>query len=78
MKMRCGFVSNSSSASFVLYNKYLTKGERKKILNYSDGDGWTIYEDGRYIRGHTIMDNGGFLEFLKELNIGMGAIKEWK
>jgi len=58
MKIRSGFVSNSSSSSFIIERKNLTKKQISKIKNHIDEhnkmdpldqynhcDGWSIYEN---------------------------------
>lgn len=64
MKIRQGFVSNSSSSSFVAAIDRLTDVEIAKLLAYQDSeentDGWTItlnHEMG-LVEGFTTMDNG--------------------
>lgn len=73
MKIRNGFVSNSSSASFIVALSVLTGLDKDKILNYdkfeSDRgwtDGWTIEVDDEkgIIRGYTSMDNGDFSDYI--------------
>lgn len=77
MKIRNGFVSNSSSSSFVVSLSVLNESERQKILNYEnhcDGgignlrDYWNIRidEERGVIRGSTIIDNGDLSEYLGE------------
>ena len=39
MKIRNGFVSNSSTSSFLIYGILLDEDEIKKALNIQDGDG---------------------------------------
>lgn len=75
MKTRHGFVSNSSSASFVVALSVLSEKEIRKIKSYTQYensdenryfDHWEIYED-QYrgiLTGNTIMDNGSFSEYI--------------
>jgi hypothetical protein len=56
MKTRAGFVSNSSSLSFVLLKKVLTEHQINKILEINSDD-WVIRECEKFIEGTTIMDN---------------------
>jgi len=75
MKMRQGFVSNSSSASFVIIKDKLTEYQFKMLLLYSHKDnknnidGWDICEQEEFVKGNTIMDNGGIYSFIEELEI---------
>lgn len=75
MKTRNGFVSNSSSASFVVALSVLTEKEIRKIKGYADFckfskneriDYWEIYEETKkgIMSGYTIMDNGSLCEYL--------------
>ena len=61
MKIRIGFVSNSSSASFVIIKDKLTEDQIKQLLDYNDSeenyDGWNISIRGEFVSGFTIMDN---------------------
>lgn len=73
MKIRNGFVSNSSSSSFVLNTNNLTVKQLRRFKEYfaSDKlniDGWSITEDEEKgtIEGYTIMDNDELREWLKE------------
>jgi len=84
MKTRIGFVSNSSSSSFILLKKYLTDKQTKKILSYNGkelratggegkhiyeyGECWTIRADEDVIRGDTSMDNGILYKIIYEMD----------
>ncbi len=80
MKIRNGFVSNSSSSSFVVALSVLNEDEKKKILDYVPfsneetedyRDHWSIRVDETrgVIYGFTTMDNGGLSKYLgEELN----------
>ena len=75
MKIRFGFVSNSSSSSFVASIDKLGKKNMNKIIKYIDSaeneDGWEykIDEEKGLFTGYTFMDNGGLGEFLIKTGI---------
>lgn len=69
MKIRNGFVSNSSSSSFVIFLDNITTTQLKMIENHGDSDSdyddkWVIDSDGSTVRGHTWMDNFDMRSFL--------------
>ena len=79
MKMRNGFVSNSSSASFIIAKTALSELQIKALLEYSDSiednwDGWIIREEEYFIKGRTTMDNGSISDFIDSLEIPEGSI----
>jgi hypothetical protein len=82
MKIRNGFVSNSSSSSFVVDVKNLTPLEINYLLEYDNcnrhfyGDSWDIHliEGGKQIRGVTFMDNGDLDEYLKEKGVDISKL----
>jgi len=63
MKIRQGFVSNSSSSSFVIARSYLTEEQICALRAHCDGpvgmwhDTWNIYENEYQVTGSTIMRN---------------------
>lgn len=86
MKLRNGFVSNSSSASFVLLKKYLTKDQIKEILACNEKelkhDGgydefWHIKDEEDVITGITTMDNDILHAILYEMNPPLKALLNW-
>jgi len=74
MKIRQGFVSNSSSASFVVALSVLTEKDIRKIMSYNNHiktkrgwcDFWDIKVDDKkeIIVGSTFMNNGDLDEYL--------------
>ena len=75
MKTRNGFVSNSSSSSFIVSKSKLTDEEVLKIMAYDaysqkcdeDGnykDSWSFNSNGDKLTGWTPMDNGDFGDFV--------------
>jgi hypothetical protein len=71
MKIRAGFVSNSSSASFVIknYKDVLSPFQRHRLINHQffmeeTNDGWSITEHGKDLSGSTVMDNGYLPEYM--------------
>jgi hypothetical protein len=81
MKTRQGFVSNSSSASFVVSRSALTELQIALIKNHAkaakilfptkhhDFDAWEITDNGSEIYGSTIMDNGDMGQFLARIGV---------
>jgi len=78
MKIRTGFVSNSSSASFIIKKYHLSEkqiDDIKKYLAEDNEDGWQTDEDEHIIEGWTSMDNDAFGEWLdKQEGIDRRAI----
>ena len=84
MKVRNGFVSNSSSASFILQVSKMSDLQiyamfnldamtRALNIDFRD-DGWTIKDAGEFIHGDTIMDNGAMTKFFKAIGLSEAAI----
>lgn len=78
MKIRQGFVSNSSSSSFVIAKSAITAEQRDNIYNHyevADDDMWDVSENDHFILGYTFMDNFNMLEFLIGIGIPRDAIR---
>ena len=89
MKQRSGFVSNSSSSSFVISKKALKKGQLKKIRNHMHkgtvmglytswnsniDDSWLITKEFGMVKGTTMMANFPMREFLEKIGVNMDAV----
>jgi hypothetical protein len=70
MKMRLGFVSNSSSASFVLDTNGLSAKKIRKIVTQgpAEDDAWAVthHEDGK-VSFFTVVDNFDLPAWIREL-----------
>lgn len=83
MKVRNGFVSNSSSSSFVINLEDISAKQLKKIQSHklrlefwqNDDDEWTIDVDDDKVSGHTWMDNFDMHEYLKDIGVDMSKVK---
>lgn len=91
MKLRTGFVTNSSSSSFTIAKSNLTADQIEKIKNhikvakelemdssyYDEWDRWSITETDQSIRGFTIMNNFNMSKFLRLIGVD-GKNVEWE
>ena len=89
MKIRIGFVSNSSSSSFIVSKKVLSEEQIVAIKNHiehssknfpqikyaTDNQRWRITENDKEIKLSTNMDNFDMHEFLLALGVKDRHIK---
>lgn len=74
MKTRLGFVSNSSSSSFILSTRQMTAYQLAQILkknSETDYEGWTVEysEDGEHVSFWTSMDNCDLPGYAESLGV---------
>ena len=85
MKYRKGFVTNSSSSSFLIAKKYLTNKQIEAIevhyllgeklgIPYSKSDAWSISQNEDFITGSTYLDNFDMLEFLEKIDVNLKKV----
>ncbi len=85
MKTRNGFVSNSSSSSFMIRKSDLTEEQMEGIRSHgqsqyfkqhgSEGDEWDITENELTICGYTFMDNFCMSEYMQNLGISPSVVR---
>jgi hypothetical protein len=86
MKTRLGYVSNSSSSSFIISKKHIDQNLIDMLKNICEGtigpydDIWDIHENEYSISGFTAIDNGaeedGLYAWMKNNNFPMDKV-DW-
>lgn len=73
MKIRSGFVSNSSSASFVVALDALTLTQIDQLVSLNGFCSWriTLSQQSKCIRGDVLMDNDDLWDELKGLGFNL-------
>lgn len=81
MKIRQGFVSNSSSSSFIISTNKISVAQLELLKEHAESkefkddkylgpyDAWDIDEKDGYISCHTIMDNFDLYEYALKIGI---------
>lgn len=89
MKIRTGFVSNSSSSSFIVKKAQITALQlsyiydhiehARNVLQWSGidaADEWVVYEEGENVHITTSMDNFDMHDFLLSIGVSRNAFVE--
>jgi len=84
MKIRKGFVSNSSSSSFVINLENLTASQLQKILDLPNSQSlnhlwsaepWVLEVKEEKLTGYTFLDNFDMHVYLAEIGVNLDKVK---
>ncbi len=81
-KIKQGFISNSSSSSFIIKLENITSQQLNFIKNYKEYDDdfydeWSITTDDNYVKGYTDMDNCDMCKYLDKIGVPKSEV-EWE
>jgi monomeric isocitrate dehydrogenase len=89
MKIRVGFVSNSSSSSFAIHLSDISAEQLQLILNVKeeqkktyeldeygeyDIDSWNVKVESGYVKGSTFMDNFSMSDYFDEIGVDKSKV----
>ena len=80
MKIRSGFVSNSSSSSFIVPKNCLNETQINLIVNHNKTElpyahqAWKIQETETELSGSTWMNNFDMRQFMKDIGVPMDYV----
>ena len=81
MKTRHGFVSNSSSSSFIVIKQGISEIQKEQLFNIGDEDfkqsPWRITEEEFLITGYTSMDNFDMRNYMEKIGIDVERYVKW-
>lgn len=79
MKNREGFVSNSSSSSFIVNKHYISGYQMDKAKKKAREEDWAVDDLGDVMKFSTGMDNFDMEAYMREIGVSKQAIQddEW-